>query len=72
MIDEECRNKNCLKRRGRNDVQNKKLEKKKKRMKRIHCIKLHAASSLTGKVSSISTQNTKDMTIHTDIGEMSD
>ena len=72
MIDEEYRNKNCLKRRGRNDVQNKKLEKKKKRMKRIHCIKLHAASSLTGKVSSISTQNTKDMTIHTDIGEMSD
>ena len=72
MIDEECRNKHCLKRRGRNDVQNKKLEKKKKSMKRIHCIKLHAASSLTGKVSSISTQNTKDMTIHTDIGEMSD
>ena len=67
MIDEECRNKNCLKRRGRNDVQNKKLEKKKKRMKRIHCIKLHAATSLLQ-----STQNTKDMTINTDIGEMSD
>ena len=47
-------------------------KRKKKRMKRKHCIKLHAASSLTGKVSSISTQNTKDMTIHTDIGEMSD
>ena len=72
MIDEECRNKNCLKRRGRNDVQNKKLEKKKKKdekdtlYKTTCCKQSHWQSLLQ------STQNTKDMTIHTDIGEMSD
>ena len=71
MIDEESRNKNCLKRRGRNDVQNKKTGKEKKNKdkkdtlyKTTCCKQSHWPRLLQ------STQNTKDMTIHTGISEI--